>query len=231
MHCKFILQLSTFKQLDLSTVCAQCQPVFREPRVAEVVLSFHLDEGKLLQVAFIVPEQFEQLLSRQAYLSVVFGVERHLVYWVRSVAIPFHRCHRFGLLPLPVRHHPVGCTSLGDQVLGIGRESQADVALRVLFSRRQSLAFPLRRHVEDCNGGLFAILLGGGHVSLVGAYGHGGDAFGSVAGDKLLRLLVYIVNDEVGPSRIDNGLLVQVADVIGDIAFQAKRILWSNRRN
>jgi len=111
-------------------------------------------------------------------------------------------------------------------VLAVGREAHADDLAGLGVEDGERLLLAERVQVVDGDEGLVGHALGDGDVALVGGDAHGGEAGGLVrVGDELLGLLVDVVDDYVGAGRVDYGLLVLVADAVGDVGAQADHLL------
>ena len=75
---KLILEVTDFEELQATAVSAKYQPIDRQPGMGQVVERVDLQEGKLLESAFGVAEELEELLAHSTHLSVVLWVEGDL---------------------------------------------------------------------------------------------------------------------------------------------------------
>ena len=89
-----------------------------------------------------------------------------------------------------------------------------------------------RVKVEDGDHSLLAFLgaLRHRHELVVGAHRHRSDAFSVLRPwNKLLGLLLGVEDDNVVAGRVDDGLLVEVAQIVLDVRFYAKCVACSHR--
>lgn len=72
---KLILQISDFKQLQLSTVGAKQETILGEPDMTVVVECIDFMDSKLFEVPITIAKHLEDLFTNSTHLSVVLRVK------------------------------------------------------------------------------------------------------------------------------------------------------------
>lgn len=75
---KLILQLSRFEQQQLSVIGSYNDSLVGNPRLAQIILGFHLLKSELLEVSFAVSKQLEDTVTNHTQLCIILWVERDL---------------------------------------------------------------------------------------------------------------------------------------------------------